>query len=279
MFVLTCPSCGHPTRVKFARLGATATCGQCKGLFKVEAHTLRSNEHSATAPPQEPSAVERQAVVQTAVARSDIAPLPQRPPSRRPAAPTVARHDPPPPYAIMSVAGVALVAALVVWLLTAGSPPADTAAHDVHPLPPPLASTAERMEELPADAPPGEHGGPPRVRLVERSTALAQESAADLVPMEPVYSRMGISESGDGAQTLILAIRNMTTRPVRDPQFAIDLTDDSGAVLRSWRGSVRASIPPGQMFEFEALPPGGMMSPPAGRLVLRAYATPSAAKP
>lgn len=40
MFILTCPSCKHRARVKFARMGATAKCVACGQSFVVEAGTL-----------------------------------------------------------------------------------------------------------------------------------------------------------------------------------------------------------------------------------------------
>jgi hypothetical protein len=40
MFILKCPNCKHESRVKFARMGATAKCIGCKQPFPVDASTL-----------------------------------------------------------------------------------------------------------------------------------------------------------------------------------------------------------------------------------------------
>jgi len=63
MFVLTCPSCGHAVKTRFARLGATATCPSCKKQYKVDEQSLameagaEAGDETATdsaAPAQEP---------------------------------------------------------------------------------------------------------------------------------------------------------------------------------------------------------------------------------
>ena len=40
MFVLTCPHCEHTTQVRFARMGATATCPECREQYKVSRDTM-----------------------------------------------------------------------------------------------------------------------------------------------------------------------------------------------------------------------------------------------
>ncbi len=56
MFVLNCPTCGHQSRVKFARMGAVATCVGCKQKFKVDSHSLIVEEDSHAAPASAPAA-------------------------------------------------------------------------------------------------------------------------------------------------------------------------------------------------------------------------------
>jgi hypothetical protein len=62
MFVLNCPSCGHQTRVKFARMGAVASCVGCKQKFKVDSHSLIVEEEPAggAAPPVAPDPIPAQ---------------------------------------------------------------------------------------------------------------------------------------------------------------------------------------------------------------------------
>jgi len=49
MFILTCPSCKHRARVKFARMGATAKCVSCRQSFVVDAATLAMQAPAAPA--------------------------------------------------------------------------------------------------------------------------------------------------------------------------------------------------------------------------------------
>lgn len=296
MFVLTCPSCRQQLRVKFARHGATATCPSCKALFKVDAMTLRSESHDGPQePPRRPGAADRLSVLRSAIEQVD---LPQQVAVAvagekvRPRAPArfAKQEDVQSPLAVVIVAAFALTAAVVVWLMTGGTEPSLADERDPHPLPVPLASateaarvqdqaSADLLRTEPADEDPPELADRlgSRVQLIEQPSGGGEAPVVGAVALESVESKISAG-AADGSPTLLLAMRNMAGHAVRNPRFVLELLDGSGAVLRSWRGAVDATLAPGQTLELQAEAPPDMADPP-GRLVLRAYGLPMAAKP
>ena len=298
MFVLSCPSCHHEVHVKFARLGATATCLSCKSLFNVDAATLRSDGSTVTAAPAAPGT--RRAVSKPVAPSAGTSS--ERPRAREAAAPAVRKARPatprsqPPrpesdswsPITVAIVAAVALAAALAVGVFVE-PPPKETATPDAHPLPDPLVRAMEdapdigfpgqslHLADQPPSSPPIEAIIPSlRVKLTE--TAERQQLDPESIALEAVESRIGLVDDANGESILQLALRNPTAQFVRDPRLTVELVDDGGGVIQSWHGTLEVAVAPGQTLEFEAAPPMGM-GRAVERLVLRAYASPLTGQP
>jgi hypothetical protein len=268
--------------VRFARLGATATCVSCAALFKVDAATLRSDGSVSPLPsgaggttrPAGPRRDPRETALAglgAAAQKSARAPAGASQPARL--APVHSEAWSAMTAAI--VAAVALAAALAVGVFVE-EPRSTAAVPDAHPLPEPLILALDLPPAL-TSGHEGSGAAQLRVRLNDPSL-LDEPPAFDAVTLQAVRSHLEEADDAAGVPMLLLAVRNVSAATVRDPQFTVELLDESGTVLRSWRGRVPAALAPGQTLEFEAIPPPDM-DRAAGRLVLRAYASPLAANP